>query len=79
MTIDFVKAHFDCWLENAKILNNGIDARTCYHTAFGMATMAADIAWKLGDAPLSTEIQKLWDDTYRELFLQAYREELARQ
>lgn len=79
MTIELVKEHFDCWLEYAKTPNNDMDACSCYHTAHGLAIMATDMARKLGDFHLSTEIANLWDDTYRELFLQACREEWARQ
>ena len=79
MTLEFIKQSFSHWLKYAEESNNDFDARDCYHTAHGMAIMATDIARKLGDFHLSTEIQNLWDDTYRELFLQAYREELARQ
>lgn len=79
MTTNFVREHLDRWLEYAKTPNNDIDACACYHTAYGLAIMATDVAWKLGEFHLSTEIQKLWDDTYRELFLQAYRKELSHQ
>lgn len=78
MTLDFVREHLDKWLKYAKPPHN-VDACACYHTAHGLAIMATDIAWELGDCKLSIAIDRLWDDTYRELFLQAYREELAQQ
>lgn len=75
MTLDFVREHLDKWLEYAKTPNNDIDACACYHTAHGLVIMA----WELGDCKLSIAIDRLWDDTYRKLFLQAYREELTQQ
>lgn len=47
--------------------------------AYGSIMMASNIALELDDFKLSMAIDHLWDDTYRELFLQVYREELARQ
>lgn len=79
MTIDFVKKQLNRYLNYAKAPNNGFQARDCYNVAFGMAHMAANIAYELDDFKLSMAIDHLWDDTYRELFLQVYREELARQ
>lgn len=47
--------------------------------AFGMAHMAANIAYERGNGELGKEIEMLWDNTYRDLFLQAYYEELTNQ
>lgn len=52
---------------------------SCYHMAYGSALMASHIAMELNDIKLSMAIDKLWDNYYRELFLEVYREELARQ
>lgn len=79
MTIDFVKKSLNRYLNYAKAPDNGFKARDCYNVAFGMANMAACIAYEHGNGELGKEIEVLWDDTYRDLFLQAYREELARQ
>lgn len=79
MTIDFVKKSLNRYLDYAKAPNNGFMAGDCYNVAFGMAHMAACIAYEHGNGELGKEIETLWDDTYRELFLQVYREELAQQ
>ena len=57
----------------------GFTVESCYNMAYGSIMMASNIAMELDDFKLSMAIDHLWDDTYRELFLQAYREELARQ
>ena len=57
----------------------GFTVESCYHMAYGSIMMASNIALELGDCQLSIAIDRLWDDTYRELFLNAYREELAQQ
>lgn len=77
MTIDFVKKGLDKLLGYSRSL--GFLAENCYHMAYGAVMMASIIAMELDDFKLSMAIGHLWDDTYRELFLQAYREELARQ
>jgi hypothetical protein len=77
MTIDFVKKELDKLLGYSRSL--GFLAENCYHMAYGAVMMASIIAMELDDFKLSMAIDHLWDDTYRELFLQAYREELARQ
>ncbi len=69
MTIDFVKKHLDRYLNYAKAPDSIFKPRDCYNVAFGMAHMAAIIAYEQGDVELSKEIQTLWDDTYRDLFL----------
>lgn len=79
MTIDFVKKHLDRYLNYAKAPDNIFKPRDCYNVAFGMAHMAAIIAYEQGDVELSKEIQTLWDDTYRDLFLQVYYAELNQQ
>lgn len=76
MTIDFVKKSFNRYLNYAKAPNNGFKARDCYNVAFGMAHMAACIAYERGNGELGKEIKTLWDGTYRDLFLQAYDAEL---
>lgn len=79
MTLEFVKQRFDTWLKYAKTPNNGFLAGYCYSVSYGMANMAADIAWEQGDRDLSKEITSLWDNNYRDSFLLALREELTRQ
>ena len=79
MTIDFVKKHLDRYLNYAKAPDNIFKPRDCYNVAFGMAHMAAIIAYEQGDVELSKEIQTLWNDTYRGLFLQVYYAELNQQ
>lgn len=79
MTIDFVKKYFDRYLNYAKAPDNIFKPRDCYNVAFGMAHMAANVAYKQGDAELGKEIQTLWDGTYRDLFLQVYYAELNQQ
>ena len=70
MTIDFVKKNLNRYLNYAKAPNN---------VAFGMAHMAANIAYERGNGELGKEIEMLWDNTYRDLFLQAYYDELTQQ
>lgn len=77
MTIEIVKKELDKLLGYSR--SPGLLAENCYHMAYGAAMMASNIAMELDDFKLSMAIDHLWDDTYRELFLQAYREELARQ
>ena len=77
MTIEVVKKELDKLLGYSR--SPGFRAENCYHMAYGAAMMASDTAMALNDFKLSMAIDHLWDDTYRELFLQAYREELARQ
>ena len=72
MTIDFVKKYLNRYLNYAKAPNNGFQARDCYNVAFGMAYIAANIAYSWGNGELGKEIEMLWDNTYRDLFLQAY-------
>lgn len=79
MTIDFVKKSLNRYLNYAKASDNGFKARDCYNVAFGMAHMAACIAYEHGNGELGKEIEVLWDDTYRDLFLQAYHAELTQQ
>lgn len=79
MTIDFVKKNLNRYLNYAKAPNNDFKARDCYNVAFGMAHMAACIAYERSNGELGKEIETLWDDTYRDLFLQAYYEELTQQ
>lgn len=77
MTIEIVKKQMERLLKWAR--TPGFTAESCYHMAYGSALMASHIALELNDCELSIAIDHLWDNTYRELFLQAYREELARQ
>lgn len=77
MTIETVKKELDKLLGYSR--SPGFLAENCYHMAFGAVMMASDMAIALNDLKLSMAIDHLWDDTYRELFLQVYREELARQ
>ena len=79
MTIDFVKKNLNRYLNYAKAPNNSFKARDCYNVAFGMAHMAACIAYERCNGELGKEIETLWDDTYKDLFLQAYYEELTQQ
>lgn len=79
MTIDFVKKYLNRYLNYAKAPNNDFQARDCYNVAYGMAHMAANIAYERGNGELGKEIEMLWDNTYRDLFLQAYYEELTQQ
>ena len=57
----------------------GFTVESCYNMAYGSIMMASNIAMELDDFKLSMAIDHLWNDTYRELFLKAYREELAQQ
>lgn len=49
MTIDFVKKSLNRYLNYAKAPDNGFKARDCYNVAFGMAHMAACIAYEYGN------------------------------
>ena len=77
MNIEIVKKELDKLLGYSR--SPGFLAKNCYHMAYGAVMMASNIAMELDDFKLSMAIDHLWDDTYRELFLQVYREELARQ
>lgn len=77
MTIETVKKELDKLLGYSR--SPGFLAKNCYHMAYGAAMMASHIAMELNDIKLSMAIDKLWDNHYRDLFLQVYREELARQ
>lgn len=77
MTFEVVKKELDRLLGYSR--SPGFLAENCYHMAYGAVMMASNMAIALNDLKLSMAIDHLWDDTYRELFLQAYREELARQ
>lgn len=77
MTIETVKKQMEQLLKWAR--SPGFTAESCYHMAYGSALMASHIAMELNDIKLSMAIDELWDNHYRELFLQVYREELARQ
>ena len=77
MTIEIVKKQMERLLRYAH--TPGFTVESCYNMAYGSIMMASNIAMELDDFKLSMAIDHLWDDTYRELFLQAYREELARQ
>lgn len=79
MTIEFVKKSLNRYLNYANSPDDGFKARDCYNVAFGMAHMAACIAYEHGNGELGKEIETLWDDTYRDLFLQAYYAELTQQ
>ena len=79
MTIDFVKKSLNRYLNYAKAPNNDFKARDCYNVAFGMAHLAAGIAYEHSNWELGKEIETLWDDTYRDLFLQVYYAELNQQ
>ena len=67
MTIETVKKELDKLLGYSR--SPGFLAENCYHMAYEAVMMASNIALEL-DA---------WNKTYRELFLLAYREELAQQ
>lgn len=77
MTIETVKKELDKLLSYSR--SPGFLAENCYLMAYGAVMMTSHIAMELDDFKLSMAIDHLWDDTYRELFLQVYREELARQ
>ena len=77
MTIEIVKKQMERLLKYAH--TPGFTVEHCYHMAYGSISMASNIALELGDCQLSIAIDCLWDDTYRELFLNVYREELAKQ
>ena len=77
MTIEIVKKQMGRLLKYAH--TPGFPVESCYHMAYGAIMMASNIALELDNRQLSIAIDHLWDNTYRELFLQAYREELARQ
>lgn len=77
MTIEIVKKQMERLLRYSR--TPGFTAESCYHMAYGSIMMASNIALELNDCELSIAIDHLWDNTYRELFLQAYREELDRQ
>ena len=77
MTIAIVKKQMERLLKYAH--TPGFTVESCYNMAYGSIMMASNIAMELDDFKLSMAIDHLWDDTYRELFLQAYREELAQQ
>lgn len=77
MTIEIVKKQMERLLKYAHTPE--FTAESCYHMAYGSIMMASNIAMELDDFKLSMAIDHLWDDTYRELFLQVYREELAQQ
>ena len=77
MTIEIVKKELDKLLDYSR--SPGFLAENCYHMAYGAVMMASNTAMALNDFKLSMAIDHLWNDTYRELFLKAYREELAQQ
>ena len=77
MTIEIVKKQMERLLKYAH--TPGFTVEHCYHMAYGSISMASNIALELGDCQLSIAIDRLWDDTYRELFLNVYREELTKQ
>ena len=77
MTIEIVKKQMERLLKYAH--TPVFTVESCYNMAYGSIMMASNIAMELDDFKLSMAIDHLWDDTYRELFLQAYREELTRQ
>ena len=77
MDIEIVKKQMERLLKYAH--TPGFTVEHCYHMAYGSISMASNIALELGDCQLSIAIDSLWDNTYRELFLNAYREELAQQ
>ena len=77
MAIEIVKKELDKLLGYSH--SPDFLAENCYHMAYGAVMMASNIAMELGDLKLSMAIDHLWDDTYRELFLKAYRDELAQQ
>ena len=75
MTIEIVKKQMEKLLRWAHTPD--FSAKSCYHMAMGAALMASNTALELNDIKLSMAIDKLWDNHYRKLFLQVYREELA--
>ena len=77
MTIEIVKKQMERLLKYAH--TPGFTVESCYNLAYGSIMMASNIAMELDDFKLSMAIDHLWNDTYRELFLKAYREELAQQ
>lgn len=77
MTIEIVKKELDKLLSYSR--NPAFLAENCYYMAYGAVMMASNTAIALNDFKLSMAIDHLWDDTYRELFLQVYREELTHQ
>ena len=77
MTIEIVKKQMERLLKYAH--TPGFTVESCYNMAYGSIMMASNIAMELDDFKLSMAIDHLWDDTYRERFLQAYREELTQQ
>ena len=77
MTIEIVTKQMERLLKYAH--TPGFTVEHCYHMAYGSIMMASNIALELGDCQLSIAIDHLWDETYRELFLNVYREELAQQ
>ena len=77
MNLEIVKKQMERLLNYAH--TPAFTVESCYHMAYGSIMMASNIAMELGDCQLSIAIDHLWDNTYRELFLQAYREELTQQ
>ena len=77
MNLEIVKKQMERLLNYAH--TPAFTVESCYHMAYGSIMMASNIAMELGDCQLSIAIDHLWDNTYRELFLQAYREELTKQ
>ena len=77
MNIETVKKQMERLLKYAH--TPGFTIESCYNMAYGSIMMASNIAMELDDFKLSMAIDHLWDDTYRELFLQVYREELTQQ
>lgn len=77
MTIEIVKKQMEKLLRWARTPD--FSAKSCYYMAMGAVLMASNTALELNDIKLSMAIDKLWNNPYRELFLQVYREELARQ
>ena len=77
MNIEIVKKQMERLLKYAH--TPGFTVESCYNMAYGSIMMASNIAMELDDFNLSMAIDHLWDDIYRELFLQVYREELAQQ
>ena len=77
MNIEIVKKQMERLLKYAH--TPVFTVESCYNMAYGSIMMASNIAMELDDFKLSMAIDHLWNDTYRELFLKAYREELAQQ
>ena len=77
MNIEIVKKQMERLLKYAH--TPVFTVESCYNMAYGSIMMASNIAMELDDFKLSMAIDHLWDDTYRELLLQAYREALTRQ